>query len=178
MGQEWKGLFVCFLTSCTLTPENLNMPIVFYTCNILSYLMLFTSHVGSGLEEQGLQARDCSRWPNLACVSLYLFCVNVFIFLVNVYFCCDMISLISSKPRYWLGEITLTSTIACFVSTSQSVPAVVFSDTRPFTCNDYGRQFAARIGFVGLMRIHKKWRETGAHISFRRETPSSSIFKP
>jgi len=54
-------------------------------------------------------------------------------------------------------------------STSQSVPAAESTDTRP--C---GRQFTARIGLVGHTRIHRKFSDTGAHTSFRRETPSSS----
>ena len=37
-------------------------------------------------------------------------------------------------------------------STSQSVPAAESSDTRPFTCDDCGRQFAARTGLISHMR--------------------------
>jgi len=35
-------------------------------------------------------------------------------------------------------------------------------------------EFTARIGLVGHSRTHRKYRETGAHTSSRRETPSSS----
>jgi len=43
-------------------------------------------------------------------------------------------------------------------STSQSVPipTAESTDTRPFTCDDCGRQFTARIGLVGHMRIYRK----------------------
>ena len=42
-------------------------------------------------------------------------------------------------------------------STSQSVPAAESSDTtRFFICDDCGRQFTARSGFIGHARIHRK----------------------
>ena len=40
--------------------------------------------------------------------------------------------------------------------TSQSVPAAKSTDTTRFTCDDYGRQFTARIGLVGHSRTHRK----------------------
>jgi len=41
--------------------------------------------------------------------------------------------------------------------TSQSIPAAESTDTtRPFTCDDCGRQFTVRIGLVGHSRTHRK----------------------
>ena len=48
------------------------------------------------------------------------------------------------KCRRWKG------------STSQSIPAVKSSDTGPFTCDDCGRKFSARIDLIGYMKIHRK----------------------
>jgi len=50
-------------------------------------------------------------------------------------------------------------------STSQSIPAAESSDTRPFTFDDCGRQYTARIGLVGHTKIHRKENGTGAHTS-------------